>query len=61
MVSGNLFLLKAIVPGSGPGGPGRFQGVASFSSIDPNQLIFTGSGVDADCSHEFLSINLVRQ
>ncbi len=61
VVSDSFFLVKAIAPGPGPCSPGRFQGVASFSSIDPNRLIITGSGIDSDCSHDLFTINLVRQ
>jgi hypothetical protein len=57
VVGNNFFLLKLVAPGIGPCGTGVFQGTAALSA-DRTRMLFTGAGVDSDCSHTLFSLNL---
>ncbi|SRR5258706_10122118 len=57
VVGNNLFLLRIVAPGTGPCGTGIFQGTAALSG-DHTRMTFSGSGVDSDCSHMVVTLNL---
>lgn len=60
VVSNNFFVLKVILPATGPCGTRVVQGTGSLSS-DRMRMVFTGSGIGEDCSsHEVVSVSLTK-
>jgi hypothetical protein len=50
-----FFLLNVTDEGAGACSPGQFQGTASIVPSNKSRMIFTGSGVDKDCSHQLVT------